>query len=246
MFAQGNSNDACADTVNFLMDSVKSLQSLQRPPSDTSQSNDLDSVVGSNSVAPAIFERNSIEVSCIFPRGKFHLSMHETGIILRNPKGEVLAVPSSSVAHAIVFRKPEDYRKVKQMKASANPKPLPGHIVLILLEEGSDITLRNKVLNQVCITLPPYPVSGGESLPSQSAEEQWWNGLNACLGKGLIRVQATMDMSSYESGNSYVFTAEGDANGASSTSAGLPCVTCHQGFNDGALYPLREGLLFFK
>ena len=243
--AQGNSNDSVGDAVNFLMDSVKSLQSLQRlSPGDASEPQDLHTVAGSTSVAPALFESNSIEVSCINPRGKFQLSMHQNGIILRNSKGEVLVVPATSVAHKILFRKPEDYRKVKQMNASSTQKPLPGHILLLRLEDGSDISLRNKVLNQVCIALPPYPVC--ESSPSQSAEEQWWNGLNACLGKGLVRVQAAMDMSTYDSGNSYVFAAEGDANGASSTSAGLPCVTCHQGFNDGALYPLREGLLFFK
>jgi hypothetical protein len=46
----------------------------------------------------------------------------------------------------------------------------------------------------------------------------------------------------------YIFhstTLEGTTN-SSSTTEGLPYVGCYKGFNDGALFPLREGLLFFK
>ena len=49
-----------------------------------------------------------------------------------------------------------------------------------------------------------------------------------------------------EQGNSgYVFQSEGEQ-GTASTTEGMPYVGCYYGFNDGALFPLKEGLLFFK
>ena len=70
----------------------------------------------------------------------------------------------------------------------------------------------------------------------------------------IIWVHSKMDNEKDEGNNSshhhsrYIFhstTLEGTTN-SSSTTEGLPYVGCYKGFNDGALFPLREGLLFFK
>ena len=97
-------------------------------------------------------------------------------------------------------------------------------------------------------------------------ESQWKAGLLSALGKNntiddnnnnnnnIIWVHSKMDNEQDEGNNSshhhsrYIFhstTLEGTTN-SSSTTEGLPYVGCYKGFNDGALFPLREGLLFFK
>ena len=110
---------------------------------------------------------------------------------------------------------------------------------------------RNKPLKQVCFQLPTYPSQSAESDNStQLNEKSWWDGLSSSLfiednanKSGIIRVNASMETG--KSSNGFVFKSAGEQ-GSSSTTEGLPFVGCYQGFNDGALFPLKEGLLFFK
>ena len=209
---------------------------------------------------------NEIEVSCINPRGKFLLSTYKSGIVLTNPKKrdeEQIPISSANVKHAVWFRKPEDYKKAKQQFGSGGGKKgkdVPGHLVLICLDEGDGgIVFRNKPLKQVCFQLPSYPppssssddnAAGGDS-SKQLREDDWWNCLNSALFSGtkdgqIIRVGATMDRPGYKAGGGgFVFRSEGES-GSTTTTEGMPFVGCYQGFNDGAMFPLREGLLFFK
>jgi len=201
-----------------------------------------------------------IEVSCINPRGKFQLSIYKSGIILTNPKKPEEVIPiSNKVSNVVWFRKPEDYKKMKQLVKNGGggsggkgkkDKGIPGHMVLICLEEGN--MFRNKPLKQVCFQLPTYPsqstAEGNNS--TQLNEKSWWDGLNSSLftedeakKSDIIRVNASMETG--KSSNGFVFKSAGEQ-GSSSTTEGLPFVGCYQGFNDGALFPLKEGLLFFK
>jgi len=200
-----------------------------------------------------------IEVSCINPRGKFQLSIYKSGIILTNPKKPEEVIPiSNNVSNVVWFRKPEDYKKMKQLAKNGGggsggkgkkDKGIPGHMVLICLEEGT--MFRNKPLKQVCFQLPTYPSQSTESDNStQLNEKSWWDGLTSSLftedeakKNGIIRVNASMETG--KSSNGFVFKSAGEQ-GSSSTTEGLPFVGCYQGFNDGALFPLKEGLLFFK
>lgn len=224
---------------------------------------DLQSILSSQP-NPTFTNSCEIEVSCINPRGKFQLSMYKQGMVLSNPKKEDERIPISptNVKHVIWFRKPEDYKKVKQMKKNegngkGSGKAIPGHMVLICLDEGSDdapsgVMFRNKPLSQVCFQLPSYPAPSNDNEEGgnkQITEEAWWNGMRSALfvsgsRDGMTRVHATMDMADYARSN-FVFKSEGEA-GSTTTTEGMPYVGCYQGFNDGALFPLREGLLFFK
>jgi hypothetical protein len=191
----------------------------------------------------------SAQVSCINPRGRFLLSLHNNGLSLTNPKKEEeqITVTEEKVQHMIWFRKPEDYKSLKQLKEG---KPVPGHMVLLCLEDG--ISFRNKALKQICFQLPSYPAPSAESNEDEHNEEDWYHGFSSLLSKtsSITRVLAKMDKQSSNNakrGGGYMFQAgEGATGNTSSTTEGLPFVGCNKGFNNGALFPLREGLLFFK
>eukprot|EP00986_Skeletonema_menzelii_P019152 scaffold27070_cov147-Skeletonema_menzelii.AAC.15 len=192
---------------------------------------------------------SSLEVSCINPRGKFLLSLHKNGIMFQNPKKteEQITITKETVKHTVWFRKPEDYKSLKQLKEGSK-KPIPGHMVLICLGDG--ITFRNKAMKQICFQLPSYPALSVET-EEDINEEGWYNGLNSALiseNKSITRVLAEMDTQTCKTKKQdYMFQAgEGSSGNTSTTTAGMPFVGCNRGFNNGALFPLREGLLFFK
>jgi hypothetical protein len=215
---------------------------------DTTNDNgdDVTSTTSNNNLGEPIASFSSQEVSCINPRGKFVLSLHSNGIMLTNPKKdeEQITIPKAAVEHAVWFRKPEDYKSLKQLKEGSK-KPIPGHMILVCLEDG--ITFRNKAIQQICLQLPSYPA--GEA---DSNEEDWYTGLSSALlaeNRSITRVLAKMDnqSSSKTKNGEFMFQAGLGASGSTSTTtASFPYVGCNRGFNNGALFPLREGLLFFK
>lgn len=203
-----------------------------------------------NNLGEPIPSFSSHEVSCINPRGKFLLSLHNNGIMLKNPKKdeEQITITKEEMEHAVWFRKPEDYKSLKQLKEGSK-KPIPGHMILMCLEDG--ITFRKKALTQICFQLPSYPAHAAESNDDDINEEEWYNGLISAVqseNRSITRVLAKMDnQSSKTKSGGYMFQAGlGSSGNTSTTTAGMPFVGCNRGFNNGALFPLREGLLFFK
>ncbi len=209
-------------------------------------------------------DNNSVEVSCINPRGKFLLYLCNHECALTNPKipREQIRFSAANVEHVIWFRKPEDYKTLKQSgeNGKSKSKGVPGNMVLICLTDG--ITFRNKAIKNVCFQLPSYPhpstttaaadINGsGENNTETLTEKQWWNKFSTTLvlestKGGIIRVPAMMDRPEFHTGkNNFFFCSEGGS-GRTTTTESMPFVGCYQGFNDGALFPLREGLLFFK
>ena len=243
----------------------------QPAPAAKPKNNLLQSILNSQPNPTFATTNTEIEVSCINPRGKFILSLHKNGMVFTNPKKrdeEQIPISSANVQSVVWFRKPEDYKKVKQINKNAesgkkSKQGVPGHMVLICLkeDEGGDddaasniaeVKFRNKHLKQVCFQLPSYPIDESND---QLTEEAWWNGLSSALlypedaaNGAIIRVHATLDKADYLKGKAggYMFKSEGESGSTSTTTGGMPFVGCYQGFNDGALFPLREGLLFFK
>lgn len=220
---------------------------------DTAHTNNSDAKTTANNddLGEAVPSFSSLEVSCINPRGKFLLSLHKNGIMLQNPKKaeEQITITKETVEHTIWFRKPEDYKSLKQLKEGSK-KPIPGHMILICLEEDNGITFRNKAMKQICFQLPSYPAPSVET-DKDINEEGWYNGLDSALiseNKSMTRVLAKMDTQTCKTKKAgYMFQAgEGSSSNTSTTTAGMPFVGCNRGFNNGALFPLREGLLFFK
>mmetsp|Transcript_8512 Transcript_8512/g.12323 ORF Transcript_8512/g.12323 Transcript_8512/m.12323 type:complete len:438 (-) Transcript_8512:893-2206(-) len=98
-------------------------------------------------------------------------------------------------------------------------------ILLVLKEE---VSFKKKPLNQICFQLP-------QKDPSVFLEK-----LQKCL-------RVSKDETCYVGGegNRWNFKSHDEGN-TSTTTAGMPFVTCYKGVQDGHLYPLEEGLLFFK
>jgi hypothetical protein len=228
----------------------------------------------SSSASPApASPRTSVEVSATTPRGKFDLTMHEfTGIVLRNKKEEVVAVPSSSVATVIVFPKAEDCRKATNSSRKKGPPKRPGNLVLLVLkEEAADsVQFRGKSLKQICIQLPQsiLPESSADDgedsdggggmmivdpIKERDIEMEWVDLLGKTFGMPSEKVVLVSNPAYLtDDGREerayvgrYNFKSD-ETEGTSTTTAGMPYVKCYEGVNDGVLFPLEEGLLFFK
>ncbi len=256
-------------------DGVSSGKVLELPKSmvdDTKKEKGSPSPESSSSSSP-VTPRKSVEVSATTPRGKFDLTLHEsTGIVLRNKKEEVVAVPSSSVATVIVFPKAEDCRRATSNGRKKGPPKRPGNLVLLVLkkEEADGVQFRGKSLKQICFQLPQSilpesrPSDGEESddgggmmvlepIRERDIELEWVDLLGKTFGVQpekvvLVSNPAYLTDDGREERayvGRYNFKSD-ETEGTSTTTAGMPYVKCYEGVNDGVLFPLEEGLLFFK
>ena len=256
---------------------VSSGKVLELPKSmvdETKKEKGSPSLNHSSSASPVpVAPRTSVEVSASTPRSKFDLTLHEsTGIVLRNKKEEVVAVPSSAVASVIVFPKAEDCRKATSNSRKKGPPKRPGNLVLLTLKKGEadDVQFRGKSLKQICFQLPQsiLPKSsadddedsdggGGmmvvEPIKERDIELEWVDLLGKTFGLSsekviLVSNPAYLTDDGREERayvGRYSFKSD-ETQGTSTTTAGMPYVKCYEGVNDGVLFPLEEGLLFFK
>ncbi|KAL3925802.1 MAG: hypothetical protein SGILL_000150, partial [Bacillariaceae sp.] len=184
------------------------------------------------------------ETSILTPRlGKCHIQLHERGLTATkvssdaaNSSSSKLTVEASNISHLLVFPKPEDCKLLVQQNALSNDakrKKLTGCLVLLRLKEAMEIPANNnkkKKCQQLCFSLPVEkkigpigPTLAGETSINDDSDvemitQQWCDVLKKALV--LSRV--------------------------STTSGGMPFISCYMGVNDGVLYPLKEGLLFYK
>jgi hypothetical protein len=93
---------------------------------------------------------------------------------------------------------------------------------MVLLTLKEKVSLKNKELSQICFQLPN----------DTAFLENFRTALN--LTK-MARI----------GGNGWNFQSHKEGS-TSTTTGGLPCVRCYHGVNDGHMFPLAEGLLFFK
>lgn len=209
------------------------------------------------------------EVSCVQPRGKFALEVRERGLRFVHARGEEMVVRSSDVRRVVVFPKPEDCRR--STTTTAKKKARPGSMALAILRREEDGTReegeggarwKGKRLSQVCFQLPPVPI-GGDGDAGEEEEDPERDrievldrslrppSLDGGDGDGggekfaVIRVANPSETGRGRAAG-YAFRSEEGDFGTSSTTGGMPFVKCHMGVNDGALYPLPEGLLFYK
>mmetsp|Transcript_4625 Transcript_4625/g.5673 ORF Transcript_4625/g.5673 Transcript_4625/m.5673 type:complete len:350 (+) Transcript_4625:136-1185(+) len=183
---------------------------------------------------------------------KFTLNMYEEGCILTSSKQEQIIIASNQVEHVIMFPKREDCLKApKKSKDSSTEVIIPGSTILLVLKEA--VAFRKKELTQICFQLPQHnsdsvQISDNEELHDHnfvdSFEAQWENLFQSSFDvKDVIRVY---NPKIHKVINSYHFQSDqGDAN-TSIMQGGMPYVKCYSGVNDGVLFPLEEGLLFFK
>lgn len=253
-------------TVAFLQQAIESIQQSAEPITAASSAN--------SDKAPAVELGNPLlatplETSLLNPRGgKCSIQLHDNGYLVATPlktPSTQLIIPATAVSHMILFAKPEEYKILRDTTTSTKKKQLPNaHLVLLKLHESSGVTFQNKPVSQVCFALswvkgtgPTSPQLVGQELDSSDNTAGWqeatmaWKGiLETCLGGShnqnlvVTHVQATTNTTNTNTTDiPFVSASSPDQ---STTTGGMPFVKCYHGVQDGVLFPLREGLLFYK
>lgn len=167
-------------------------------------------------------------VSMTTPRGKFQMTLYEKGIRCVNAKNQILLVLPQYVERLVMFPKPEDCR--------ATSKPSGGNMVLLCLDSISTLLFNDKALPQVCFQLPNK---------SPNDTTSWIDLFCLSLSLSKKQVASVQNPKSRDENKRHAFKSH-DEGTTSSTTASMPFVQCYHGVKDGVLYPMQEGLLFFK
>ena len=238
--------DAMA-TATFLLEATSTLPNAESISAQLlGTSNEEDNMNGSvaravstdtAAAAPADFGNalaRECAVSMTQPRGKFNMTVYEHGIRCVNAKNQVLSIVPGSVEHLVLFPKPEDCR--------ATSKPSGGDMVLLtLVASDSTAFFNGKTLPQVCFQLAKEPPSSNET---------WLDTMCSSLSleKHQVAIVPNPKFKSTNNNNTdgaYSFKSH-DEGTTSSTTAGMPYVQCYHGVKDGVIFPMQQGLLFFK
>ncbi|KAG7348213.1 histone chaperone Rttp106-like protein [Nitzschia inconspicua] len=191
-----------------------------------------------------------IELSFITPRlGKYLVQFHQCGLsaVKTTDTKQQFILESSNISHVLVFPKPEDCKLMTQphLSQEAKQKKLSGNLVLLQLRK--EMLIQSKPVSQLCLALPydkkTGPTGPNVALQQEHEEEEdpttlWSNILKHSLvasdKTSFAQIQPGVGFKSFQPDNT------------STTSGGMPFVKCYMGVNDGVLYPLEEGLLFYK
>jgi len=258
----GDGNDA-SKAPTPIKKEVVSLVSSHSEESTANAASNSSKTEANNSLSSPLHAK-AVEVSLTNPRGKFNMTFHADGIHASTVKNPVsLVIPSGAVDHVIVFPKPTDCQRFSSSKKDTPTSPM----VLVCFKDSDDeeeddakenstqVTFKGKPLTQICFALPT--VLEEEALKDacetasiastdKTSADVWLQLLCHSLHipkDRLYRVHNPADQSSKASG--WTFKSHQEAN-KSTTSDGMPFVKCYYGVQDGCLYPMEQGLLFFK
>jgi hypothetical protein len=178
---------------------------------------------------------------------------------IKNPQLS-LEIKAGAVSHIIIFCKPEDCKMIVQNQTSGKQRVPKAHVVLLKLKET--LKFQNKEIDQVCFSLPWNKTDGSKgpklisSMENDSVENEstkksdwkqatddWRHTLTEALKSK--KSQTAMVVAQVRPTYSKPFKSH-EASSTSTTTGGLPFVPCYHGVQDGVLYPLKAGLLFFK
>jgi hypothetical protein len=195
-----------------------------------------------------IWTTSPSEISLVTPRaGKFQLTVHQKGLVAVKSNNEAIqmVIPQGCVTHILLFPKPEDFKVTGN---SNSKKPPTSDLVLMRLEPP--VIFQNKPVSQICIQLPWEKTQGAlgpavkdkdetTSTSEEDATNDWLQLLTKSLGSQAVVSRIVRQ----KGGNSF---SSFQLPGTSTTTAGMPFVKCYHGVQDGVLFPLEQGLLFFK
>jgi len=239
-----NANNDDDDTDDN--DETESVTSLLGSPIDGS-------LFRENRMLPTVNPNNHIlSVSAITPRSKFDLQLFERGCIFTNNKNEQIVVSANHIKNVVMFPKREDcLKEPKPWKEDTGCLDLPGSLVLLSLE-ADEVKFRGKPLTQICFQLPQH--NSDNITYNDDDEEIVEDSYEDCLNdlfkssfqvKHVARVYNPKINCKTRDKFFHFKSDQGDSN-TSLMQGGMPFVKCYSGVNDGVLYPLEEGLLFFK
>jgi hypothetical protein len=184
-----------------------------------------------------------LETSLINPRGgKCSVQLYDNGYLVATQVKDpsvLLVIPPEAVSHLVLFAKPEDYKSIV-----ANKKAPGAHMVLLKLQSDKIVFQGKPVKEQVCFPLS-WTKGLGPTGPSgetgwMDATAAWRHVLETCLQHPNL---TTCQVESQRGKGPFLSYQEPSL---SSTTGGVPFVTCYHGVQDGVLYPMKEGLLFYK
>jgi hypothetical protein len=193
---------------------------------------------------------------------------------LKSPQLYTLVIPHDSVSHVVLFAKPEDCKTIQDNEKNNNknnnkkqPKNPNAHLVLLKLKKPNNILFQKKLLDQVCFALswtkatgptgPKLTIQSGSTSSTSSAGEQeqvnvgvdgespGWSEATSAWRTVLQQALAPSTVAQVHPNQASPFQSFSTPN-TSSTTSGMPFVKCYHGVQDGVLYPLTEGLLFYK
>jgi hypothetical protein len=245
-----DSNDLA--TATFLLSCTSELpnadsisqQLMGTNNNDTEETVEKDGGVGEITNELGSIVVDAVPVSALTPRGKHELTLYTCGLALTHPKtGDSVQVPCHSVQHVVAFPKPESCRRFNTTSSKSKHKHTqsqPNDLILMVFHPDSDIRYKQKVLSQICFSIPTPNTTdtdtAGASWLNQLAQSLQWKDNDP--SKSIIQVGSPP--------NKFVSDSGGGEQQTSTTTAGMPFVKCYKGVHDGALFPLQEGLLFFK
>lgn len=201
-----------------------------------------------------------LEISILNPRmGKVNLKLGEGFFAEKIQSNSMSQQPQQiflqkgQVSNLIVFPKPEDCKLIISNSKSEKQRMPKAHMVLLKLKEP--IKFGKKEIDQVCFQLPWDKKEGslGPKVERNSTYEGWSDATDAwrrILVKALKadndeEGESTMIVSQVRPTHARPFLSYSD-NSSSTTTGGMPFVKCNHGIEDGVLYPMEQGLLFFK
>jgi hypothetical protein len=217
--------------------------------SSVHNSNNINSDLG-----PTLLTENPV-VSFLAPRGKVTLYWHANGLRAVDVKTslENWRLSSENVVQGVIFPKPEDCKKdISKLSSSTSD------MVVLHLSHPLQVTGQKKTVAQVAFPLPTTMPVGQETSTASSDNDDsnsdrttaWLHVLQTMWPNvPFVRVyhpQQQLKHSPLSSSSLPAFSSY-TAHGVSTTSAGMPFVSCYHGTSDGVLYPLKDGsLLFYK
>lgn len=259
-----------AETAQFLLQAMDQLPDLEKISAELlNQVEDEDSELPADEGLGEIQKLPSptngedtteISISATTPRTKLTLCAHENGIIFTSPKDEKIVLNPDAVSHIVFFPKREDCLKKPKRTKDGQHIVIPGSQVLIILKSCETVKFRNKKLTQICLQLPQHFSERVElSDTPPPSEEQL---LHACIEHFEEKIVETFTSSlqlknrlyrvynpkfhNIKQISSYAFQSDDGGANKSIMQGQMPYLKCYHGVNDGVIYPMEEGLLFFK
>ncbi|KAG7368900.1 histone chaperone Rttp106-like protein [Nitzschia inconspicua] len=238
------------DAINILQTASKLAKENKTETYEHSLGDDDDTACVSAAGLGDPLLSQPIELSFVTPRlGKYLVQFHQRGLsaVKTTDTKQQFIAESSNISHVLVFPKPEDCKLMTQphLSQEAKQKKLSGNLVLLQLRK--EMVVQSKPVSQLCLALPhdkkTGPTGPNVALQQEHEEEEdptilWSNifkhSLVASDKTSFAQIQPGVGFKSFQPDNT------------STTSGGMPFVKCYMGVNDGVLYPLEEGLLFYK
>ena len=269
-----NQNNA-TEAITFLLQSLEQIPNVEELSAQLQES-DEETLKNASGLGEAVAlpvampnddgsmtPLNALTISGTTPRAKFSLSIHKDALALTF-KQETIILQPSNIQKFIFFPKREDCIQLpKKDRKHSDRIVIPGSMVLVILKNESNVSFKGKKMAQICFQLEKHlsdPLTNQQMEGVYSLEVLGKLCVDSYHSKLCQMFQSTLNLdhdqmafafnpnyAQFQVSKESIYTFKSEESGTSSTvSSGMPWLTCNRGVQDGVLYPLKEGLMFFK